>query len=42
MFDIRKMQENALYAAVQKESDAQIADEVVYGQKQGAEKEDSA
>lgn len=41
MFDIRKLQEKVLYEAVKAESDAQAADEVVYGCGQAAHTENN-
>lgn len=42
MFDIRKIQEKALYDAVKAESDADTAHEVVYGNEQPANAENNA
>ncbi len=41
MFDIRKIQEHALYEAVKAESGAEIAGEVVYGREQSARAEEN-
>lgn len=41
MFDIRKIQENAIYEAVKAESNAETAREVVYGEKQPAHAENN-
>ena len=42
MFDIRKIQEHAIYEAVKNKSDAQTAKEIVYGNDELAKTEDNA
>ena len=42
MFDIRKIQENVIFAAVRNQSDAETAQEIVYGKEEIAKSENDA